>query len=249
MANENQPPEGGQLEQHPLFDRLVSEGRVGQPATPPDVSVLTGFPAREPEPGFWRVYEDLTFQSYIRVAEADVVGTQTLATEEEPLRPSVIWVRQGADLQQTRVETRRVQAGFLRGELTGEFGVEAPATGRPVGPPTWVRCEPTWHPRCNTIFRCSLYEYCPAERVPSTRRCDVPETEPGICWWRAAERPPSTRYCDVPASVICGLRAAAARTALGCPTYGCPYPTEDCPTEGGCWTRPAWCQTRYRPCY
>lgn len=86
------------------------------------MSVLFGYPARDPQSGFWRIYQDLGFQSYLRVAEDDIVSTQTLATEEEPLRPSVVWVRRGADVEQTRVEARRLQAGFLQGPLVEGLG-------------------------------------------------------------------------------------------------------------------------------
>jgi hypothetical protein len=133
MADKRQRPSAGGLQPHPLVDRL--SGAAGTPgAQPPDVNILFGYPARDPQPGFWRIYQDLGFQSYLRVAEPDVVGTQTLATDDEPLRPSAVWVRRGADLEQARVETRRLQAGFLQGPLVeglGAFAAGATARTRP----------------------------------------------------------------------------------------------------------------------
>ena len=113
MAVKKPPSGAGGPQPHPLVDRLTGA---------PDVSVLFGYPARDPQSGFWRIYQDLGFQSYLRVAEDDIVSTQTLATEEEPLRPSVVWVRRGADVEQTRVEARRLQAGFLQGPLVEGLG-------------------------------------------------------------------------------------------------------------------------------
>jgi hypothetical protein len=137
MADEKQQSDAGGLQEHPLIQRLPGGAGLdtGAPSPPPDASVQFGYPARDPAPGFWRVYEDLSFRSYLRVAEADVVATQTLATETEPLRPSVIWVRRGADLEYTRVDTRRVQAGSLEGPFVQGLGSPALAVGAGVTPP------------------------------------------------------------------------------------------------------------------
>jgi len=142
MADKRQRPRPGELQPHPLIDRLTAgaAGAAGpHGAQPPDVTILFGYPARDPQAGFWRIYQDLGFQSYLRVAEPDVVGTQTLATDDEPLRPSAVWVRRGADVEQARVESRRLQAGFLQGPLVeglGEFASRTTARTRPVGPLT-----------------------------------------------------------------------------------------------------------------
>ena len=139
MAEKRPRPDPGGLQPHPLIDRLTggAAGAAGPSGTqPPDVSILFGYPARDPQKGFWRIYQDLGFQSYLRVAEGDVVGTQTLATDDEPLRPSAVWVRRGADLEQMRVEVRQLQAGFLQGPLVeglGEFAPGAAARARPLG--------------------------------------------------------------------------------------------------------------------
>ena len=126
MAVKEPPSGAGGPQPHPLVDRLTGA---------PDASVLFGYPARDPQSGFWRIYQDLGFQLYLRVAEDDIVSTQTLATDEEPLRPSVVWVRRGADVEQIRVEARRLQAGFLQGPLVeglGRFPLGAAARTRPA---------------------------------------------------------------------------------------------------------------------
>lgn len=137
MAEKRQRARSARLQPHPLLDRLT-EG-AAEAAGPPDVSILFGYPARDPQPGYWRIYQDLGFQSYLRIAESDVVGTETLATDDEPLRPSAVWVRRGADLEQAQVESRRVQAGFLQGSLVeglGEFDSGVAARTRPAAPLT-----------------------------------------------------------------------------------------------------------------
>jgi hypothetical protein len=139
MADKRQRSGSRELQPHPLIDRLTggaAEASGARGGQPPDVTILFGYPNRDPQPGFWRIYQDLGFQSYLRVAEPDVVGTQTLATDDEPLRPSAVWVRRGADVEQMRVESRRLQAGFLQGPLVeglGEFASRATARTRPVG--------------------------------------------------------------------------------------------------------------------
>lgn len=142
MADKKPQSGSGGPQPHPLIDRLTggaAEAAGRSRAQQPDVSVLFGYPARDPQPGFWRIYQDLGFQSYLRVAEDDVVATQALATDDEPLRPSVVWVRRGTELEQARVETRRLQAGFLQGPLVeglGEFAAAPTARTRAVGPLT-----------------------------------------------------------------------------------------------------------------
>jgi hypothetical protein len=118
---------GRELRQHPLIEQLTAGGPAaraggGAEAQPPDVTVLSGYPARDPEGGYWRIYEGLDLTTYFRVAEEDVVGTQTLATDDAPLRPSVVWVRRDAEIDHTRVETHQLRAGFLQGGFVAGLG-------------------------------------------------------------------------------------------------------------------------------
>jgi hypothetical protein len=100
---------------------------------------------RDPEPGYWRVYEDLGFRSYLRVAEADMASTENPVTDEELLRRSVVRIRPGSRLERTRVDTQRVQAGFLEGTILERLSSFPSETARP-GP--YLARQETMNRRC-----------------------------------------------------------------------------------------------------
>jgi hypothetical protein len=111
MAADEPGTEG--LQPHPLIDKLAQF---------PGVQALSGYLARDPQPGYWRIYEDLNLNTFYSVAESDIVGSQQLATDQEPLRPTIVWVKQDAVLQYTRIESRQAQAAsFLQGNMMSGF--------------------------------------------------------------------------------------------------------------------------------
>jgi hypothetical protein len=113
----------GKLQPHPLIEKLTGQGAGrGGADQSPNVQALTGYLARDPQPDYWRIYQDLNLNAFYRVAADDIVGSQDLATEEEPLRPTIVWVRQGATIEQTRIASRQVQAAsFLQGTMMSGY--------------------------------------------------------------------------------------------------------------------------------
>lgn len=129
MADQDKPnaPKGqSKLRQHPLLDQLMPEqsdsARAAMPQQPPNVITLSGYLAKDPEAGYWRLYSGLDLSEYYRIAEEDIVNAQLLATDDAPQRPQIVWIKATATLQQTHTNTRQVQAGFLQGVLTSGPG-------------------------------------------------------------------------------------------------------------------------------
>jgi hypothetical protein len=212
MADKKQSPEEGgrELRQHPLIERLTADASAARPAEgtapqPPAVNVLSGFPAHDPEAGYWRIYVELDLQSYVRVAEADIVGTQTLATDEAPLRPSVVWIRRGAELEYTRVETRQLRAGLLQGGFVAGLGGVAPGVRGLGGAEYWVRDLQQSVDPCPSVDWCRTRDHGACFTRPANCRSEF-----GICGG------PGTAGCSGP---ICPTGPFVCGPSAGC-TWG-----------------------------
>ena len=139
------------LKEDPVITRLVPD-----PAAPPDVIAMVGFLGKSTRPRFWRVYRTLDLKDYTEIAEDDIVQTESLKSEQQPLGGTVIWVKSGARLQNSRSESSVAEADFMHGEITTKFlgstGTEGLArTGGSVGDVL----------KYNTYYPCTKY-FCVA---------------------------------------------------------------------------------------
>ncbi len=126
MADGTQSNPG--LQQDPLVDRLAPDpGQV-----PADLIRLAGFLGKSTKPGHWRLYLNPELSEYVEVAEADIVHSQANSGDPNAMAGTSLWVRRGASLQHTRVESRQVEAEFLQGDITGSM--LAGQTARAPGP-------------------------------------------------------------------------------------------------------------------
>jgi len=94
---------------------------VPDPSLPPDVMLLSGFSGRSSRPGHWRLYLTPEVTSFIDIPEADIVHSQPLDKNQNPLGGTLVWVRRGADLKTTSTASRESQADFLRGTIAGSI--------------------------------------------------------------------------------------------------------------------------------
>ena len=108
-------------EQKGLKEDEVIARLVPDPAAPPDVMAMVGFLGRSTRPKFWRVYRTLDLKDYTEIAEGDIVQSESLKSELQPLGGTVIWVKSGARLQNTRSESSVAEADFMQGEITTKF--------------------------------------------------------------------------------------------------------------------------------
>ena len=116
-GSETQEPSGpAELRQDELIEKLVPD-----PAAPPDVIVLVGFLGKSSRAGYVRLYITPKLNDYFEIREKDVVLTQSLATELNPLGGTVVWVRREADLLHTRTTAAQAAAEFLGGPIMDSF--------------------------------------------------------------------------------------------------------------------------------
>ena len=122
MAEQKKPRGSGanggtkDLKQDELIARLVPD-----PAAPPDVIAMVGFLGKSSRPKSWRLYQSLDLKDYVEVAEDDIVQSQSLKSELQPLGGTVIWIKSGARLQHSRSESGVAEAEFMQGEITRKF--------------------------------------------------------------------------------------------------------------------------------
>ena len=123
--SETQEPSGpAELRQDELIEKLVPD-----PAAPPDVIVLVGFLGKSSRAGYVRLYLTPKLNDYFEIPEKDVILTQSLATELNPLGGTIVWVRREAELLHTRTTPAQAQAEFLQGGITSGFLAGTGMTG------------------------------------------------------------------------------------------------------------------------
>jgi hypothetical protein len=123
----------------------------------PQTRAFFGFLKRSPDhqnSGLWRLYLTLDFDDYIEIHETnDLLGYVSLETLQNPIGGTIVWVRKSALLRRVGVESRHVQADFLRGQLAsqylGQTGYEALSAVLPPMKPT-----PATGLRCTEITVC-----------------------------------------------------------------------------------------------
>jgi hypothetical protein len=123
MADKRYKPE---LKQDPLVDKSRPD-----PSAPPSVE-LCGFLGKSDKQGYWRLYLTPDLTEYMDIAEVDIVGTQSLATEGNPLAGSYVWIKPGAML--TWIESQQVRAEFVRDAISAGFfcGADRSTMGKGV---------------------------------------------------------------------------------------------------------------------
>jgi hypothetical protein len=103
------------MEEDDLVRRMIPD--PSQPT--PDAVTIVGFLGKGLKPRVWRLYLNPELNEYVEIAEEDVLRTESLKTEANPLGGTLVWVRRSATLEHTRITTRQTQADFLRGDITG----------------------------------------------------------------------------------------------------------------------------------
>jgi hypothetical protein len=143
MAEQKKPTAAGAngdtkgLKQDEIIARLVPD-----PTAPPDVIAIVGFLGKSSRRKSWRLYQTLDLKDYAEIAEDDIVQSQSLKSELQPLGGTVVWVKSGARVQHSRSESRPAEAEFMQGDITKQFlpgrGMESLARrgGALFGPPT-----------------------------------------------------------------------------------------------------------------
>jgi hypothetical protein len=114
----------------PEQDELVEKLGL-DPTKATDMVVLVGLrTAQTSRPGYVGLYLDLRGSVLVEYRAEDEIFHRSLASEQNPLGGTMVWLRRDAELMHTRTKQRRVQADFLSGDITRGF-LRDSGMGRP----------------------------------------------------------------------------------------------------------------------
>ena len=116
-------------EPKPKLDAFTAKV-VGDPSNPQETLLLQGFLGSSSEDKHTRVYTDVTLDTYIDVANADIIHSEQLPKDQSPFGGSFIWVKKAADVLQGKAGAERKKAKFLEGPIAAEA---AGAVGTGIG--------------------------------------------------------------------------------------------------------------------
>jgi hypothetical protein len=224
------------------YDAFIAKV-VSDPAKPPETLLIQGFLGASSEPDHTRVYADVTLDSYVDVANADIIHMEPLPKEQSPMGGSYLWIKKSADVLPGSGEPERKGAKFLEGPIAAQAaggpggGAAQPITVPvPVCHPTILvqacpsilvhQCLPSADHRCLSIqLPCptSIQAHCP---TPSPHLCLQP-TPHLFC------PPPQTPFCPS-VHVICQTISGPHCVVSG--GFGCPIDTPgtpQTPQQGG----------------
>jgi hypothetical protein len=112
-------------------DSLVDQFRPSPTDPPPEAVNLIGFLGRDSEDGYWRLYVDIGLETYLRIAEADVIAREECGPAGRAFAPSRITVKATAIVTKVETVPLNIQAGFLKGSYTEAFyAAAADVSGR-----------------------------------------------------------------------------------------------------------------------
>ncbi len=157
---------------------------VSDPAKPQETLLLQGFLGASSQPDHTRVYSDLTLDSYVDVANADIIHVESLPKEQSPLGGSYLWVKKETEVVPgTGASEVSAKAKFLQGPIASEatqFSGTATQTAFVKTIPI-VACHPTILVRACTntsLPRCLVQTpACPTRPVV----CDIVASGTGAC--------------------------------------------------------------------
>ncbi|MDG4787571.1 hypothetical protein O7626_16785 [Micromonospora sp. WMMD1102] len=128
---------GGSAARRPPLrqDRLVDDLRSAPQDPSPEVVELHGFLGRDGTDGYWRLYLNSGLDSYLRIAEADIVASRQADAEASSLEPSVVFVCASATIEHVHTSSADLHADFLRGPYSVELAAEPSGDCLPASRP------------------------------------------------------------------------------------------------------------------
>jgi len=92
---------------------------IADPAHPPDVAVLTGYPGTSPLEGHLRLYLSVDLSESVDIPEEAVLLRQDAAGD--PLGAAFLWIRRDAELIRKGRGQEARKARFLSGEIQRDY--------------------------------------------------------------------------------------------------------------------------------
>jgi hypothetical protein len=87
------PPDVKPVSTRKPVDNFVSK-IVTDPATPPELTRVTGYPGASTEDGHTRLYLNPELSAYLDIPEADIVYEQSVPNTTDPLGAVIWWIKQ-----------------------------------------------------------------------------------------------------------------------------------------------------------
>ena len=127
----NDPPRNDSEEQEPKPDPFVAKLLEHAEASA-GLATQVGFLGDSPRGHeYWRIYLTPQLDEYVDVHKTDVAGIRPIPNDTSPLRRVAVWMLSDADVYYTRVDSRRLQASFLQGEIVRAHAPQ-PGEGEPL---------------------------------------------------------------------------------------------------------------------
>ena len=101
-------------------DGVNPDDIVKDPATPGQQRALVGFVGKSNRRGFIRLYLSPSFDNYFEINKSDIVHKKELDTDASPLGGTVVWVKNSAQIVQTKMRTFEVESEYLSGRIASE---------------------------------------------------------------------------------------------------------------------------------
>jgi hypothetical protein len=182
VAKQDRNQQDRNLEPDELVQKLGADAEQ-----PPQVTLLSGYLGPSPADGYQRLYLDPSLTVYAEIAEDDIVNAEKNEAPGSPFGAfTTLWVKRGAQVRRTVVNTQRIQAEFLSGGIVsgsaGARGGPAAMARSPWPEQTWgFECDPRggsmvscshWcnftesGPRCTMAGpRCRSMDICPSDDI------------------------------------------------------------------------------------
>ncbi|WP_447403018.1 hypothetical protein ACE1MS_23425 (plasmid) [Lysinibacillus sp. fkY74-1] len=104
----------------PQPDELIEE-LVGNKSLPPDVKTLVGFLGQSDCAEYWRLYLTLELNEFLEIPTDDIIYSQSLKTDHNPLGGSLVWVKNDSKIRHARLTPLQAQLDFLKGGIMNSF--------------------------------------------------------------------------------------------------------------------------------
>ena len=197
---------------------------VNDPGKPQETLLLQGFLGASSEPDHTRVYPDLSLQSYVDVANADIIHLEPISKDQSPMGGSYLWIKKDAGvIPGTPTGPGTAKAKFLEGPIAAESVRASPSVPLtritapiPLCHPTILvnACVPvtvTFRPTHNPCF------------VGTAAACQIPNPTINEVTPQAQQ----VAHVAQPAQLALAAQpqfGGAGAPSVGCPTWFCPPP-------------------------
>lgn len=139
---------------------------------PVDTVKVIGLLWPDNQDGYLRVYFTTELDHYVRVARPDIVGSREMDPPEADFPRRIVWVKETATLQHTRVVPADGQKDFLNGELFADVAPHLESTAQSVAALQVFAAKDAMAARPGSVVICTpFFPPCPRPSAASECLC------------------------------------------------------------------------------